>query len=76
MEKHDSHWSIFWLSFYMQMNEFKSPAGFSSAPLANGGEVREEDPVNWVSQGNHILVFQTEGSREFLYIIILINIEY
>ncbi|XP_022769873.1 CRIB domain-containing protein RIC6-like [Durio zibethinus] len=32
------------------MNEFKSPPGLSSAPLANGGEVREEDPVKWVSQ--------------------------
>ncbi|XP_022727699.1 CRIB domain-containing protein RIC6-like [Durio zibethinus] len=31
------------------MNEFKSPQGFSSEPLANAG-VREEDPVKWVSQ--------------------------
>ena len=53
----------------MQMNEFKSPPGFSSGPLDNGGEVREEDSVKWVSQGKHILVFQTEGNREFLCII-------
>ncbi|XVE77949.1 hypothetical protein DITRI_Ditri13aG0105200 [Diplodiscus trichospermus] len=31
------------------MNEFKSAPGIS-APLANGGEVQEEDPVKWVSQ--------------------------
>ncbi|XVF72044.1 hypothetical protein PTKIN_Ptkin12aG0089700 [Pterospermum kingtungense] len=32
------------------MNEFKSPSGHSSSPLANGGEVKEEDHVKWVSQ--------------------------
>ncbi|XP_022758464.1 CRIB domain-containing protein RIC6-like [Durio zibethinus] len=32
------------------MNEFKAPPGLSSAPVGNGGEVREEDPVKWVCQ--------------------------
>ncbi|XVF32360.1 hypothetical protein REPUB_Repub17cG0075200 [Reevesia pubescens] len=34
------------------MNEFKAPPGSLSAPLACGGEVREEDPAKWVSQGS------------------------
>ncbi|XWS76225.1 hypothetical protein CRYUN_Cryun01aG0157300 [Craigia yunnanensis] len=46
------------------MNEFKSPPGFSSAPLANGGEVREEDPVKWVSQDGKGSRGQSSSSRD------------
>ncbi|XWS47003.1 hypothetical protein CRYUN_Cryun14cG0116500 [Craigia yunnanensis] len=41
------------------MNEFKSPPGFSSGPLDNEGEVREEDSVKWVSQDG----ISRKGSR-------------
>ena len=59
--------------FYMQMNEFKSPPGFSSAPLANGGEVREEDPVKWVSQGT-IYWFSKLKLKNFLHHLINFSI--
>ncbi|XP_004292220.1 PREDICTED: CRIB domain-containing protein RIC6 [Fragaria vesca subsp. vesca] len=32
------------------MNEFQSPPGFASAPLSQNGEMREDNPIKWVSE--------------------------
>lgn len=49
------------------MNEFKSPPGFASAPLANEGVVREEDNVKWVSQGTISILVSKLKQNNFVH---------
>lgn len=34
------------------MNEFASPPGFASAPLGPNGELKEDNGIKWVSEGD------------------------